>query len=86
MHSKQTVKYVCEEFTSGYTYYFKQEYITHDKWSNLDSVAWSSPKPISRMTFIKRQREGYVCEFVKRKSATIMRMDSVKERRKEVND
>ncbi|MBX0318449.1 hypothetical protein [Shouchella clausii] len=72
MHSKQTVKYICEQFSSGHDYYFKQEYITHDKWSNLDSVAWSAPRPIRKETFLKRKKQGYLCEYVQKQTAVIL--------------
>ncbi|WZY01733.1 hypothetical protein NSQ26_06760 [Bacillus sp. FSL W7-1360] len=72
MHSKQTVKYICEQFTNGHTYYYKQEYITHDCWMNLTSVAWSSPRPISKKTFLKRETEGYTCQYIQREPAIIL--------------
>lgn len=82
MHSRQTVKYICEHFSSGHDYYYKMEYITHDKWSNLQSIAWSTPKPVSRNTFLKRQKEGFPCEYVKRQSATIVAIPPSIEKRK----
>ncbi|AIC94146.1 hypothetical protein BleG1_1568 [Shouchella lehensis G1] len=72
MHSKQTVKYICEQYTSGSVYYFKMEYITHDKWSNLHSIEWSAPRPIRRETFLKRKRQGYLCEIHQRSSAKVV--------------
>jgi len=72
MHSKQTVKYICEQYSSGREYFFKKEYITHDKWSNLQSVAWSAPRPIGKDTFLKREKEGFLCEYVKKSSAEVL--------------
>ncbi|WP_059102509.1 hypothetical protein [Shouchella shacheensis] len=63
MHTKQTVRYICEFYPSGRSYYYKQEYITHDSWQNLDSVAWSAPRPIRKKTFLKREKEGYTTEY-----------------------
>jgi len=65
MHSKQTVKYICHIYPSGHIYYFKQEIITHDHWKNLQSLAWSSLRPVSKSTVMKRKREGYQVEKVK---------------------
>ncbi|OIJ20347.1 hypothetical protein BKP45_09820 [Anaerobacillus alkalidiazotrophicus] len=63
MHTKNTVKYVCEKYPSGNTYYFKQEIITHDCWDNLDSLAWSAPRPISKATYLKQKKAGYKTEM-----------------------
>ncbi len=69
MHSKQTVKYVCESYLSGNCYYYKIELITHDSWDKIDSLSWSKPRPISRKTFEQRQKEGYKVEYVKQEKA-----------------
>ncbi len=74
VHSKQTVKYICEQFSSGNEYYFKREYITHDKWSNIKSLAWSAPRPIKKETFMKRQAEGFYCEWVQKQSASLINL------------
>lgn len=63
MHSKQTVKYICQQYPSGNCYYYKTELITHDRWENIESLAWSSLRPITENTFRKRQKEGYKVEF-----------------------
>lgn len=74
MHSKQTVKYLCEKYPSGNCYYFKQEIITHDSWDNLESLAWSTPRPISKTTFLKQKQAGFKVEyfFVNKKPAKII--------------
>ncbi|MCL7747140.1 MULTISPECIES: hypothetical protein [Halalkalibacter] len=64
MHSKQTVKYICESYPSGNDYYYKKELITHDSWENVDSLSWSRARPISKSTFIKRKKEGYKIEYI----------------------
>ncbi|MFC0473568.1 hypothetical protein ACFFHM_24435 [Halalkalibacter kiskunsagensis] len=64
MHSKQTVKYICESYPSGNHYYYKKELITHDSWDNIDSLSWSAARPISKGTFAKRGKEGYKVEYV----------------------
>ncbi|MDT8861679.1 hypothetical protein N0O92_15785 [Alkalihalobacillus sp. MEB130] len=69
MHSKQTVKYICESFPSGNHYYYKKELITHDCWENIDSLQWSRARPISKSTFIKREKEGYKTEYIVKKKA-----------------
>lgn len=68
MHSKQTVKYICETYPSGNLYYYKIELITHDSWNNIESLMWSAPRPISKDTFQKRKNEGYKIEYVKKKN------------------
>ncbi|GAE33506.1 hypothetical protein [Halalkalibacter akibai] len=65
MHSKQTVKYVCKSYPSGNQYYYKLEVITHDSWEKIESLDWSAPRPISKSTFEKRQKEGYKVEYIK---------------------
>jgi hypothetical protein len=72
MHTKQTVKYICEIFPSGNSYYYKQEIITHECWDNLESLAWSTPRPISRKTFEKRLKEKYRTEYIQKQSAEIL--------------
>lgn len=76
MHSKQTVKYVCEKYPSGNCYYFKQEIITHDSWDNLDSLAWSAPRPISKATFLKGKKAGFKIEekYINKQPATIFQL------------
>lgn len=66
MHSKQTVKYICEIYPSGNRYYYKTEVITYDRWDQLDSLGWSTPRPITEATFKKREKEGYRVVYVKR--------------------
>ena len=75
MHTKQTVKYICEIFPSGNTYYYKQEIITHDCWDNVHSIAWSTPRPVSKRTFEKRQKEQYRVVIVHKQSATIVNLN-----------
>ncbi|WP_078552973.1 hypothetical protein [Bacillus alkalicellulosilyticus] len=74
MHTKQTVKYICEKYPSGNQYYYKKEVITHDNWKNLQSLTWSRPRPISEKTFIQRKNEGYTVEVIihKKKPAEII--------------
>ncbi|WP_100406857.1 hypothetical protein [Bacillus solitudinis] len=62
MHSKNTVKYICECYPSGNKYYYKQELITHDSWNNPKSINWSSPRPISERTYKNRKTEGFKTE------------------------
>ncbi|WP_100372518.1 hypothetical protein [Bacillus sp. FJAT-45037] len=64
MHSKQTVKYICESYPSGNQYYYKSELITHDSWENVHSLRWSTPRPISKRTFEKRKKEGFKVENI----------------------
>ncbi|SDY58563.1 hypothetical protein SAMN05421736_102336 [Evansella caseinilytica] len=59
MHSKQTVKYICERYPSGNCYYFKQEMITSDSWEDISSLQWGVKRPITKMTFERRKKEGY---------------------------
>ncbi|KMK76047.1 hypothetical protein [Alkalihalobacillus pseudalcaliphilus] len=59
MHTKHTVTYICETYLSGNNYYFKKELITFDSWDNPESISWSTPRPISKQTFLKREKEGY---------------------------
>jgi hypothetical protein len=65
MHSKQTVVYICKEYASGNRYYYKKELITHDKWTNLNSLAWSTLRPISEKTYLRRKKAGYKTEYIK---------------------
>ncbi|WP_017728248.1 hypothetical protein [Halalkalibacterium ligniniphilum] len=62
MHSKHTVKYICEQYPSGNCYYYKQEIITQDTWQNIGSLMWSTPRPISKGTFVQKAKQGYVVE------------------------
>lgn len=73
MHSKQTVKYICEKYPSGNCYYYKQEIITHDCWEKLNSLAWSAPRPISEATFMKQKQVGYKVEerYINKPPATV---------------
>ncbi|MCK0471466.1 hypothetical protein [Halalkalibacter sp. APA_J-10(15)] len=64
MHTKQTVKYICHHYPSGNCYYYKSEIITHLSWDCLDSLQWSTPRPITERTFLKRRKQGYKVEFV----------------------
>ncbi|WP_166001331.1 hypothetical protein [Bacillus sp. Cs-700] len=59
MHTKHTVRYICERYSSGNCYYYKQELITHDSWQNPTSINWSTKRPISSRTFFAKEREGY---------------------------
>lgn len=59
MHSKQTVKYIRERYSSGNCYYFKQEMITHDSWEDISSLQWGRKRPVTKRTFEKRKGEGY---------------------------
>ncbi|MGO4887001.1 hypothetical protein ACJ2A9_04515 [Anaerobacillus sp. MEB173] len=74
MHSKNTVRYICKEYNSGNRYYYKQEIITHDSWGNLDSLTWSTPRPISKATYDKRKKEGFKTEhqFIKKNPAPVI--------------
>ena len=62
MHTKHTVKYICDTYPSGNKYYYKKEIITHDSWDNLDSLQWGKARPISEKTFQARKKEGYRVE------------------------
>ncbi|RNA69025.1 hypothetical protein EBO34_03455 [Alteribacter keqinensis] len=59
MHSKQTVRYLCQKYPSGNEYFYKEEIITHDTWDNLDSLEWGRRRPVSKATVEKRKKEGY---------------------------
>jgi hypothetical protein len=74
MHSKQTVIYICKEYSSGNRYYYKKELITHDNWENPESLAWSSPRPIAKTTYLRRKKAGYKTEYIriKKKPAEII--------------
>lgn len=64
MHSKQTVRYICEQFPSGNCYFYKRELITQDSWDKPQSLMWSAPRPITRKTYELRRREGYKTEYI----------------------
>ncbi|WP_368504681.1 hypothetical protein AB3N04_03125 [Alkalihalophilus sp. As8PL] len=74
MHSKQTVKYICKTYPSGNQYFYKSELITHDSWNNIQSLSWSTPRPISKSTFQKREKEGYKIEenFINQRPAQVL--------------
>ena len=75
MHTKQTVKYICEHhLTSGRKRYFKSEIITDSSWRELDSLRWSAPRPITQKTFRRAMDAGYPCEikFLKTQTAEIV--------------
>ena len=76
MHSKLTVKYVCEKYPSGNCYYYKQEIITHDSWENLHSLAWSTPRPVTKETFLKQKKAGFKTEtnFINKQPAKILQL------------
>ncbi|KZE67848.1 hypothetical protein AWM68_18160 [Fictibacillus phosphorivorans] len=80
MHSRQTVRYICEEYVSGNCYYYKSEIITHDNWKNLDSLSWSRPRPISKKTFMKQKKAGYKTEhkFIKKEPAVVVSLHRTK--------
>jgi hypothetical protein len=63
MHSRHTVRYICEEYPSGNRYYFKQELITHDSWQKPESIAWSRPRPITEKTYVKQKEAGFPTQF-----------------------
>ncbi|MHB1681564.1 MAG: hypothetical protein ACYCYO_01870 [Bacilli bacterium] len=64
MHTKQTVKYLCEHhLASGRKRYFKQEIITDSNWRELDSLRWSAPRPITQRTFRRAMDAGYPVEI-----------------------
>ncbi|MCA0987712.1 hypothetical protein [Guptibacillus algicola] len=65
MHTKQTVRYICEQYQSGNHYFYKQELITHDSWQNPSSIQWSAKRPITRRTFQAKQKEGYKTIIIK---------------------
>ena len=75
MHSRQTVKYICEHhLQSGRKRYSKQEIITDSSWRELDSLRWSAPRPITQKTFRRAMDAGYTCEikFLKTQAAQIL--------------
>ncbi|MCT8138752.1 hypothetical protein H1D32_14005 [Anaerobacillus sp. CMMVII] len=78
MHSKQTVKYTCDKYPSGNCYYYKQEIITHDSWENLDSLAWSAPRPITKETFLKQKQLGFKTEinYINKQPAKIIQFQT----------
>ncbi|MFC0235690.1 hypothetical protein ACFFJJ_05170 [Fictibacillus phosphorivorans] len=80
MHSRQTVRYICEEYVSGNCYYYKSEIITHDNWKNLDSLSWSRPRPISEKTFLKQKKAGFRTEhkFIKKEPAVVVSLHKTK--------
>ncbi|RKL68807.1 hypothetical protein CR203_01820 [Salipaludibacillus neizhouensis] len=61
MHSKQTVRYICKNYISGYSYYFKQEIIACHSWDQPETLIWGALRPITKKTFMKRNEEGYKC-------------------------
>lgn len=65
MHTKQTVRYICEVYQSGNEYFYKQELITHDSWQNPSSIQWSARRPITSRTFKDKEKEGYKTITVK---------------------
>lgn len=69
MHTKRTVKYTCHQYPSGNCYYYKSEIITHHSWQDLDSLQWSTPRPITEKTFLKREKQGYKVEYVSHKKS-----------------
>ncbi len=74
MHTKQTVRYICECYPSGNIYYFKQELITHDSWQNPQSIQWSARRPISGRTFYQKKKEGFkiMQSYINKKPADIL--------------
>ncbi|MFA9556032.1 hypothetical protein ACERII_01810 [Evansella sp. AB-rgal1] len=74
MHSKQTVKYICEQYPSGNCYYFKQEMITSDSWDDITSLQWGRKRPITKKTFEKRKREGFrtVETYIQQEPAVVL--------------
>ena len=75
MHTKQTVKYICEHhLASGRKRYYKQEIITDSSWRELDSLRWTTPRPITRRTFRHAMDAGYPCEvkYLRNESAQIV--------------
>lgn len=64
MHTKQTVKYICEHhLASGRKWYYKQEIITDSTWRDLDSLRWSAKREVTRRTFRRAMDAGYPCEI-----------------------
>ncbi|TLS37919.1 hypothetical protein [Pseudalkalibacillus caeni] len=74
MHSKHTVRYICEEYSSGNKYFYKQELITHDTWQNPASIQWSARRPITRQTFMKNKLAGFpvIYRHIKKEPGTII--------------
>ena len=75
MHTKQTVKYICEHhLASGRKRYYKQEIITDTSWRELDSLRWTKPRPITQRTFRHAMDAGYPCEvkYLRNESAQIV--------------
>jgi len=65
MHSRETVWYIRRRYSRGaqtYDYYYKRELLTTDTYRNLDSVYWSTERPITKRTFDKAARDGYKCD------------------------
>lgn len=65
VHNRQTVWYIRRRYVRGdatYDYHYKRELLTTDTYRNLDSVYWSSDKPITKRTFERAQRDGYKCD------------------------
>jgi protein-arginine kinase activator protein McsA len=59
MHSRQTVKYICETYPSGNNYYYKQEMITSGSWEDISTLQWGAKRPVTERTFKVRKEEGY---------------------------
>jgi hypothetical protein len=74
MHSKQTVKYIVEEYPSGRKLFFKQELVTMGSWNNIESLYWTRPRPITERTFQKQKKAGFPTEhrLMKNKPADIV--------------
>ncbi|WP_174520719.1 hypothetical protein [Alicyclobacillus shizuokensis] len=65
MHSRETVWYICRRYMRGdkaTERYYKRELLTSDSYRNLDSLYWSTERPITRRTWRKAQCEGYKCD------------------------
>ncbi|WP_096188515.1 hypothetical protein [Evansella halocellulosilytica] len=77
MHSKQTVKYICEKYPSGNCYFYKQELITMDTWDHPSTIMWGQRRPVSRKTFIKRKNEGYktIETFINKQPAAVLQFN-----------
>ena len=80
MHSRHTVKYICEVYPSGRKLYYKTELVTMGSWSNPESLYWTRPRPITEQTLEKNKKAGFPVEIrhIKEPSAQVIVFDSLK--------
>ncbi|WP_078597025.1 hypothetical protein [Evansella clarkii] len=80
MHSRQTVKYICETYPSGNKYYYKQEMITNGSWEDISTLQWGTKRPVTERTFRARKEEGYKTQvvYIDKEPAVVLQFHQVK--------